>query len=332
MRSIDGFLLKDIMRSFGKCEVAFIIDDVQPYNKALASCRMRVYDLMTYFNEHGIRAELYKPWKRYKVAFFMKVHRDRAVEWAKRLKAQGTYLIMDPYCEFIDDESLTDNLERNNVLRLTELMDVVNPCGQVQYDKFAKYHSNMNIIGDNVEDDFFDSPKVHTATERVTLCYCGYGKKCRDTLAIKDVIRRLQEKYNCRMLFITNESPEITEFDNEYVRYDQSKIVELFKMGDIMIAPRPMEGIEGLSHSNTKIAYPMSIGLPVVASPVPSYLDSPAVICRTDEEWYNALERLITDVEYRSNLSKEGIDFMWENYSMNHIGPIYVDMIKDYIS
>lgn len=329
MKTVDAFLLHDMGKTFSKCEIAFCIDDIQPYNKALASCRMRCYDLITYFEKHGFNAELYKPFKKYKVAFFMKTRSDKCVARAEKLKEQGTYLIMDPYCEFIDDESLTDSWERNNVLKLTALMDVVNPCGQVQYDKFLKYHKNMNIIGDNVNDVFFDTQKKHEKKDKVTLIYCGYGKKCRDTLIIAGVIKQLQEKYGCRMLFLTNEKPDITEFTNEYLKYDQRFITELFCEGDIMIAPRSMDGIEQLSHSNTKIAYPMSLGLPVVASPVPSYLDSPAVICGTPEEWYRALEKLITDENYRSELGVEGRRFMWGNYSMNHIGQIYEDMIQD---
>lgn len=328
MKTLDAFLLHDIGKAFSKCDIAFCIDDIQPYNKALASCRMRCYDLITYFEKHGFKAELYKPFKKYKVAFFMKTRSDKCVAWAEKLKIQGTYLIMDPYCEFIDDETLIDNQERNNVLKLTSLMNIVNPCGQVQYDKFSRYHTNMNIIGDNVDDAFFNTQKKHEKKDQVTLIYCGYGKKCRDTLVIAEVIRKLQEKYGCKMMFLTNTEPDITEFDNEYLKYDQRHITELFCQGDIMIAPRSMEGIGQLSHSNTKIAYPMSLGIPVVASPVPSYLDSPAVICRTEDEWYQALEKLIVDENYRAELGVVGREFMWEHYSMNHIGQNYVDMIQ----
>lgn len=332
MKTLDAFLIKDILKSFKNCPVAFCIDDVQTYNKALASCRMRCYDLINYLESQGIHAEIYKPFKKYKVVFFMKVHRDKTVKRALKVKSQGSYMIMDPYCEFIDDESRAQDPERINVLKLTELMDVVNPCGQVQYDMFAPYHKNMNIIGDTVRDDYFDIRKQHTDTKQVKLIYCGYGKKCRDTLAIENVIKRLQSEYGVKMLYLTNGDPNISELEYEYELYDQRRVCEQYCMGDIMIAPRPMEGIEHLSHSNTKIAYPMSVGLPVVASPVPSYLDSPAVICRTEEEWYVELKKLISDSEYRKKLGEESRQFMLDNYSMSHIGQIYIDMIKDHLS
>lgn len=94
-----------------------------------------------------------------------------------------------------------------------------------------------------------------------------------------------------------------------------------------MIAPRPMEGIERLSHSNTKIAYPMAVGLPVAASPVPSYLDSPAVICRSEEEWYRELTYLINDMSRRKEIGESGRQFIREHYSLEHLGKIYKNMI-----
>ena len=83
MKTLDRFLVTDLLKTFKNCPVAFCIDDIQPYNKALASCRMRCYDLIEYLESQGIHAELYKPFKKYKVAFFMKVHRDKTLERAK---------------------------------------------------------------------------------------------------------------------------------------------------------------------------------------------------------------------------------------------------------
>ena len=98
-----------------------------------------------------------------------------------------------------------------------------------------------------------------------------------------------------------------------------------------MIAPRPMEGIENLSHSNTKIAYPMSVGLPVVASPVPSYLDSPAILCKSEDEWYAEVEKLILNSEYRECIGKQSKEFIKNNYALSHLGKDYLEKIKQCI-
>ena len=46
MKIPDKFLWHDFFKLFQKCEVGFYIDDIQPYNKAMASIRMRYYDII----------------------------------------------------------------------------------------------------------------------------------------------------------------------------------------------------------------------------------------------------------------------------------------------
>lgn len=329
MKRIDKFLVQDLLKTFRTCSVGYYLDDVKPYDSALASTRMRCYDILTWLAEKGIEAEIYKPFKKYDIVFFIKVHSDRAVKTAEKLKKQGTYLIMEPFCDFLDDPERQNDPQRLNVLKLTKLMDLIDACSTVQQEMFSKYHPNVNFIGDSVHDSFFEIRKEHMDKREVTLIYCGYGKKCRDTLNIKDVIVKLQKNYKCKVLFLSNEKPDITEFEWDYVKYNQNIIGEQFVLGDIMIAPRPMEDIEKLSHSNTKIAYPMAFGIPVVASPVPSYMDSPAFICNTEEEWYNTLEKLINSVELRKEAGEVGRNFIWENYSLSHIGQLYYNIIND---
>lgn len=114
----------------------------------------------------------------------------------------------------------------------------------------------------------------------------------------------------------------------DYLHYDQACIPKQFIQGDIMIAPRPMEGIEKLAHSFTKVAYPLAVGLPAVASPVPSYVGTPVILCRNEEEWEQALTRLITDAKERERVGKLGREYVQANYSLQVIGTRYQSIIE----
>ncbi len=96
-----------------------------------------------------------------------------------------------------------------------------------------------------------------------------------------------------------------------------------------MIAPRPMEGIGQSAHSFTKVAYPLAVGLPAVANPVPSYVGTPVILCRNDEEWTEALTRLITNVEERRKVGKQGREYVKDNFSLQKIGEEYRKLIDD---
>lgn len=325
MREIDGFLLHDIAKAFESCEVGFIIDDVQSYNRALASVRMRCYDMLVAMERAGIRAELYKPYKRYRAVIFTKTRSNRAVSLATKLHERGTAVISDAFCEKLENE---DDWERNNVLNILKYADAVVTFSKSQYEQFAKYHNNVCIIEESVNDKFFKVQKHHEDKEKITLLYCGYAYNAQYTSIIKNVIKNLQAKYNCNVLFICEKDPCITEFPYQYKKYFQGNIEEMLLEGDIMIAPRPMKGIEGLAHTLSKIAHPMAVGLPVVASPVPSYVGSPAILCTNDTQWQEALENLIERKEERERIGSLSRRYIKEHYSQEIICQQYINLIK----
>ncbi len=327
MKYLDSFLVKDILKSFRKIRIAFYIDDIKPYNKAMASIRMRCYDVILYLEKKGIGAELYKPFKKYDVVIFTKTSTDKSVRLAKKLKEQGVKVYFESFCEYLTDDNKITH-EKENILEITKVSDAIGACSGVQQEMFSHYHNNVLLIPESVHDDFFAEKKKHENKEQITLVYCGYSDKAKDTLQIQNVIKRLMKEFDCKMLFVCEKDPQITEFPYEYIQYDQRIIAKQLLQGDIMLAPRPMEGIEKRSHSFTKASYPLAVGLPTVASPLPSYYDTPVILCYNEEEWYEKVKELILDAELRQKLGDEGVTFIYDNYSMDAIGKKYIDVLN----
>ena len=328
MKYIDFFLLKDILKTFRKCSVAFCLDDIQPYNKAMASVRMRCYDVMEYFEKMGISVELYKPFKKYKAVFFSKTCYDSSVKRAQKLKNQGTKIYFESFCDYLNDDSIQNN-EKKNILEILKIADIVGVPSDVQQQIFAKRHSDVRSISESVHSDFFEHKKNHTSKDKVDLIYCGYASKAKDTLCVVDTIKRIQKEYGSEMIYVCERDPQIADLEYRYIPYNQKKIPSLLMEGDIMIAPRPLDGIEHRGHSFSKAAYPMAVGLPVVASPMPSYMDTPVILCEQEEEWYSVLKGLIENPDKRNELATQGIEFVKENYSMDVIGQEYIKILDD---
>lgn len=327
MKYIDGFLMKDILKSCRKSDIAFYIDDIKPYNKAMASIRMRCYDVILFLEKKGIHAELYKPFKKYKVVIFTKTSTDKSVQLAKKLKTQGVKVYFESFCEYLTDDNKMTH-EKENILEITKAADAMGACSSVQQEMFSAYHDNVLLIPESVHDDFFAEKKKHDNKKQITLVYCGYSNKAKDTLQIKEVIKKLMDEFACKMLFVCEKDPQITEFPYDFIKYDQRIIAKQLLQGDIMLAPRPMEGIEKRSHSFTKAAYPLAVGLPTVASPLPSYYDTPVILCYNEEEWYEKVKELITDASLRQRIGDEGVKFIYENYSMEAIGKKYLEVLR----
>lgn len=328
MKYIDQFIFKDIIKSIKKIDIAFYIDDILPYNMAMASIRMRTYDIINYFETIGIHAELYKPFKKYRIVIFTKTCSDKSLQKAKELHEQGTKIYFESHCEYLCNDEKFD-YEKKNILKMLEYADIVGTASEVQQEMFANYHNHVVMIPESVNADFFLHSKKHSDKQKISLLYCGYSVKAKDTLCIVDVIKTLQKEYGIEMIYICEKDPEITEIPYRFINYDQKKIPDLLIQGDIMIAPRIMDGLEQRSHSFTKVAYPLAVGLPTVASPMPSYLNTPVIICNTAEEWHQQIKQLIIDWEKRAELAEIGINYVKDNYSINVIGQRYMDVIKE---
>lgn len=317
------------MKSFRSCRVAFCIDDIQPYNKAMASVRIRCYDVIRYFEKQGIAVELYKPFKKYDAVFFSKTCYDSSVRTAEKLHGQGTKIYFESFCDYLNDDKI-QNHEKDNILRILSVADIVGTPSEVQQQVFMKRHRDVRMIPESVDRDFFKEKKQHTSKQKVNLIYCGYSAKAKDTLCIINTIKRIQNEYGSEMIYVCEKDPDIQGIRYRYIPYNQKKIPLLLMQGDIMIAPRPMDGIEHRGHSFTKAAYPLAVGLPVVASPLPSYLDTPVILCNTEQEWYDTLTNLIGNPDKRNRLAKQGIRYVKDNYSIEVIGEKYRGILKEF--
>ena len=242
--------------------MGFVLDGKPTYKRALASLRMRCYDMILKMEQMGVKAELYKPNKKYDAVIFTKTRTDKTVALAKKLHDEGTTVISDAYCEYLADETRKDDWERKNILQIMSCSDCVVTFSQSQFDQFVGYHGSVRLIEESVNDAFFTVEKKHEDKEKIKLVYCGYTGNAKDTLAIKDVIKEMQRKYNCDMLYICEKDPGFNEFPYQFIKYNQKTIPTQLLEGDIMIAPRPMEGIEKKAHTLSKVAHPMAVGLP----------------------------------------------------------------------
>ena len=68
-------------------------------------------------------------------------------------------------------------------------------------------------------------------------------------------------------------------------------------------------------------------GLPVVANPVPSYVNTPVILCTNDVEWIPALCKLIPNKEEREKIGDISRKYVKDNYSQRRICQQYIELI-----
>lgn len=136
-------------------------------------------------------------------------------------------------------------------------------------------------------------------------------------------------KYSLRYLFICERDPKIKlqNIPTEFIYYNQKTIAYDALKGDLFLAPRDLHDAYNLGHSFTKIGIPMALGIPVVASPIPSYEGSPAILLNSNDAcWYDTIEELLLDPKRCTQLSLEGRNYCKKHFSSEVIVLMYKEL------
>lgn len=322
------FLFREFLKSFifsPKIRIGFVLDVFPtPYwGKVMASTRLRAYDVINNFeNSEKYFLEIYKPWKKYDLVIFQKKFDSKALKLAQKLRKKETKIVLDINVNYFDPEIQEKKYEymHKGVLKFVSVSDGIITSSLYIFEYAKKLYPEKNIIciEENITDNFFQAKKeVKESGKELKLMYVGYAVKAPEIFHIKEALQELRKTHNFSLLLICEKNPRfaIPGIETEYIKYNQKTLPYDMLQGDIFIAPRDLSNSYNLGHSFTKIGYPLAVGIPVIASRVPSYENSPALLCSGPEEWKTNLEKLLSDKNLRQELGEKGIAYCLENYS-----------------
>jgi glycosyltransferase involved in cell wall biosynthesis len=314
-----------------KFTVGWVTDAKWPYRNVMASTRIRCLDIISFLKSRGISTGLYRSFKKYDTVIFQKSFSRRHYETARRLSATGTRIILDINVNYFEKKGETTQVKEEQIDEMHRFLDVTDKVlvsSHYLKDIAEKYHSNVQYMPEHIGTIGDHSPKI--LTDPVTLVYCGYAVKADSVLFIRDVLEELSVDHRLELMFVCDSDPSLRlPVKTSFVKYRQNDLINILRQGSIKIAPRVLDNSYDLGHSFTKIGYPMSVGLPVIASPVPSYMNSPALIASTKDEWLAHFRLLMEDPAEYKKLSQTGITFVRENYSIQKIGQMYINLFRE---
>ncbi len=307
------------------------------YNNLYANIRLRVNDLIYYslYNK-DINIRFLNPLSKYDIIVFEKNFSKKAYLIASKYKNMGKKIIFDVNVNYFDSKSnYIKKQQRKGVLNFIKMTDMIITTTEYikNYIVDNKIFSKVEYIPEIISDHFFNVKKKHYDKNNINLLYVGYAVKAIQLEIIKKEIESLNKRYGLKLILISEKPPKLNiKVPKTFIKYNQYNLPMDITKGDIFVAPRDLTESYNLGHSITKIGYPMAVGLPVVASPIPSYLKSPALICYNHENWYENLEKLINDCALRSKLGNEGINYCKKNFSKNIIMAKYIETFKKTLS
>ncbi len=304
------------------------------YNELDASTRFRVNDVIyqsLYSNELNIR--FYNPFRKLDILVFQKNFSEKAYKIACSTKLRKKIkIVLDLNVNYFDKKTgyITQE-QREDVIRFTKITDKIITTTQYLKDYLINndLFTDIEVIPEMIPDRFFTIKKKHTNKKKINLLYVGYTVKARELELIKDVLEKLTKEYNLNLITICERPPNLNiKIKKRFIKYHPSTVHKTMLEGDIFISSRNMNWSYNLTHSFLKIGHPMSIGIPVVASPIPSYLKSPAVLCHDNACWLNKIKELIEDYNLRNIIGKKGIEYCKNHFSEKIVMNKYLNFFQ----
>lgn len=242
---------------------------------------------------------------------------DEVVNYIDRTGNESSYV----------DKFVSESQKDLMVKVLQQVDFAVVPSEAIQ-NAYSKFNAQCFCIEDMVYDEFFKRRKRHTNNKKLQLLYSGSAVKASELNLISAVLQRLHVKYAVELLLITDEDPGLDIIPYSYIKYDQRIIANQMLQGDIKLAPRDLSNAYNMGHSSLKIAYPMSLGIPSVASPVPSYYNTGAILVSGWNHWDRTLSELIENPNKRQFSGNEACIKLKNRLSEDFIIKRYEKLFK----
>lgn len=225
---------------------------------------------------------------------------------------------------YTSPEWKSENQQRKKWLKQSLRSSSAVIVGNPNLRDFAeRYNKNVHVLPTPV-------PKVDSTTEEksdgspITLGWIGHPANLRYLKAIENPVQQILQDFDAELSIITGDDRPALPFiertgkDVHYNQWSLSTEEEGIRRFDIMLRPMPnTEWIQGKG-GYTSIIRCMSLGIPVIASPIEPLLDMTTpgksiLIADDDDEWYNMIRELVKNEEMRHEVGKSAKNQVGEN-------------------
>jgi len=194
-------------------------------------------------------------------------------------------------------------------------------CGNQYLCNYAKqYNSNVAYNPTCVDTkDRYNIFSNHN-TQKVTVGWTGSFSTLNYLEDLGPVLQKLQEKYDFNVKVICNRPPALAVKNLQYVEWNSEN--EIAELASCHIGLMPLTDEEwSKGKCGFKLIQYMALEIAPVASPVGvnSIIVDNGVsgfLCSNEQEWYSAIEKLLTGAALRQQMGKEGRRKIVNQYSV----------------
>ncbi len=222
---------------------------------------------------------------------------------------------------------------KTKVITLMKKASHVIVCTPKLYEFVNKYNNKLTDISSTINTDVYIAKNSYSNGQILTLGWSGSHSTSKYFLLLKNVLRKLKEQVNFKVLVIGDSELKIDGIDIEAIQWKQKTEVEDLSRIDIGLYPLPdEEWVYG--KSGLKALQYMGLGIPTIATAIGANYriiehNISGLLVKTEEEWKEAILFLIQNPDIREKFGGKGRDIVEKNYSVKANEKTYLDILND---
>ncbi len=272
------------------------------FNEVLASVWIRCLQLIPRLEAMGFGCTLNDTAAAADVCVFVRSQDAHAQALATACKRQGARVVFDLCVDYTRRSGPVTQENVDEARRMISIADAVTCASGAITDAVAALHPRTICLPDSVDPTHFSVRKNPEDFSRpaLTAVWAGVSAKARELVPILPLLR----ERNMKLRIISDAPPRLRmpgitfwrRYPIEFVKWRYEQFPADIVGGDICVASRDLTTAYNRGHSAFKIAVFLAEGVPVLASPVPSYVrlltKGGGCVCETPEQWAAALDEV----------------------------------------
>lgn len=315
--------------------------------KETASTRLRALLPIAELRKRGVSCEVFHPDRasRYGMVIFQKAYTADDIKLAASLKQQGCVVVFDlcdnHFYNPTDDVVLQERADR--LRKMVAVADVITVSTTALGELVERPYI---VIDDMVDDSWYSDlarfcrPVLRLFRKRIfTVAWFGSSGSEMPRFGLVDLqmvigeLNALHQQIGIRLMVISNSESktkqytEAAQFPVEYHKWTQRSFPFLMQQADATIIPVDVNPFT-FCKTNNRPVLSLLLGVPVVATSVPSYLPLSGFVLF--ENWRENLSAYAKDERLGRMHVAAGRQFIRKNFNREVISQQWISMINKY--
>ncbi len=237
------------------------------FNKAAASHWIRVLQMEKYYKQIGIEVSINKPFKRYDVSVFFRKPKPKYYWFMRYLKITSKKLFFDTCINIFDTHEEIDAKRLSIAHKIAGISDGIICASDKIAEKANEHAKSVFVMDDPVDFADFCTLKEHVNLDNPVFGWSGVPHKAV-------YLNTYASDIDGKIILITKDyiKDQKLKFNYKYIPWKYEDFPTDLLKCDVGFLPRTLDDEYNAGHSSHKALVFASLGIPIIANKVPSYV------------------------------------------------------------